>query len=191
MALIDLAGREIQGKIVYYGPTLGGKTTNLQYIHRQAPPDHRGELTSIASDGGRTVFFDLMPLDLGAVVGFSVRYRLYTVAGQEQYERNRAAVLSGADGVVFVADAQRSRLDENIASLQELIQELERQGKRFADFPLVFQYNKTDLPDALPLDLLDQHLNQRQAPRFAAVATRGIGVAETLQAICRLTTSKL
>ncbi|HET8523509.1 MAG TPA: GTPase domain-containing protein [Thermomicrobiales bacterium] len=191
MALIDLAGREIQGKIVYYGPTLGGKTTNLHYIYRQTPPERRGDLTSIASDGGRTIFFDLMPLDLGAVAGFSVRYRLYTVAGQEQYERTRAAVLSGADGVVFVADAQRARLEDNIASLAELAQELERQGKRFADFPLIFQYNKTDLPDALPLDLLDQHLNQRQAPRFAAVAIRGIGVAETLQHICRLTTSKL
>ncbi|MGH2531052.1 MAG: GTP-binding protein [Thermomicrobiales bacterium] len=191
MALIDLTAREIQGKIVYFGPGLGGKTTNLLYVYRRLPDERRGELVSLATDEGRTIFFDLMPLDLGTVLGYRIRFRLYTVAGQEHYERARGAILSGADGVVFVADAQRSRLDDNLTSLRELSNLIAAQGKRLEEMPLVLQYNKMDLPTALPVDVLDQHLNPGRAARFEAVAVRGAGVFDTLRAICKLTAANL
>jgi signal recognition particle receptor subunit beta len=191
MALIDLTAREIQGKIVYVGPGLGGKTTNLQQIYRRLPAERRGELVSLATEEGRTIFFDLMPLDLGTVLGYKVRFRLYTVAGQERYERARGAVLSGVDGVVFVADAQRGRLQDNLDSLRELSDLVAAQGKRFADLPFVLQYNKMDLPAALPPEQLDAYLNPAGAPRFPAIATEGRGVFATLRAICKLTASRL
>ncbi len=191
MALINVAAREIHGKIVYYGPGLGGKTTNLRYIHRKIPAATKGELSSIATETERTLFFDFLPLDLGTVHGFTIRYRLYTVPGQDAYERTRIAVLNGADGVVFVADAQQNRLQDNLHSLEELAQNVSQQGKRFLDYPLVLQYNKMDLPDALPTQELDRHLNTRGAPRFEAAAVEGVGVFETLRAICKLVTTKL
>ncbi len=186
MALIDVAAREIRGKVVYYGPGLGGKTTNLRYIHRTSSAGTKGDLLSIASETERTLFFDFLPLDLGEVHGFTIRFHLYTVPGQVQYERTRIAVLNGADGVVFVADAQGDRLQDNLQSLGELAQNVAQQGKRFADYPLVMQYNKMDLPDALPASVLDQHLNTIGAPRFEATAVNGAGVVETLRAICKL-----
>src|SRR5688572_9676907 len=155
MALINVAAREIHGKIVYYGPGLCGKTTNLQYIHSQIPANGRSDLLSIATETERTLFFDFMPLELGKVHGFSIRFHLYTVPGQVLYERTRVAVLNGADGVVFVADAQRDRLKENLGSLMELSQNIKAQGKRFSDYPLVLQYNKRDIPNALPLPIMD------------------------------------
>lgn len=191
MALIDLTAREIQGKIVYFGPGLGGKTTNLLHVYKQLPDERRGELVSLATDEGRTIFFDLMPLDLGTVLGYQVRFRLYTVAGQERYERARGAVLSGADGVVFVADAQRSRLPDNLASLHELAGLLTAQGKPLRDVPLVLQYNKMDLPTAFGIDVLDRFLNPEGLPRFGASAIRGEGVFDTLRAICKLTAAHL
>ena len=191
MALIDVAAREIHGKIVYYGPGLGGKTTNLKFIHDRLPAGSKSDLVSIATENERTLFFDFLPLDLGRVHGFSVRFHLYTVPGQNRYERTRMAVLSGADGVVFVADAQEERLGDNLASLGELEQNLSRQGKRFRDHPLVLQYNKMDLPDALPAPELDRHLNTLEAPRFEATAFQGIGVFETLREICKQTTRNL
>lgn len=191
MALINIATREIHGKIVYYGPGLGGKTTNLKFVHGELPAGTRSDLISIATETERTLFFDFLPLDLGAVHGFTIRYHLYTVPGQNRYERTRMAVLNGADGVVFVADAQRERLQDNLESLRELEQNLARHGKRFPEFPLVMQYNKMDLPDALPAPELDRHLNTLEAPRFEAAALHGAGVFETLRAICKLATNKL
>ena len=191
MALIDVAAREIHGKIVYYGPGGGGKTTNLQHIHRTIPAGTKGDLRSIATETGRTLFFDFLALDLGKVLGFTIRFRLYTVPGQALSERPRIAVLTGADGVVFVADAQQDRLPDNVQSLTELADNVSRQGKRFPDFPLVMQYNKMDLPEALPTPVLDRALNTGRVPRFEAAAVNGTGVFETLRAICKLVTSKL
>lgn len=191
MALINVAAREIHGKIVYYGPGLCGKTTNLQYIHSKIPTGAKGDLLSIATETERTLFFDFLPLDLGKVHGFTIRFHLYTVPGQVLYERTRIAVLNGADGVVFVADAQRERLQDNLQSLRELAQNITAQGKRFLDFPLVMQYNKMDLPNALPVPVLDRYLNTIRVPRFEATAVTGHGVFETLRAICKLVTNKL
>jgi signal recognition particle receptor subunit beta len=191
MALIDVAAREIHGKIVYYGPGLCGKTTNLQYVHGRIPATAKSDLVSIATESERTLFFDFLPLDLGPVHGFTIRFHLYTVPGQMHYERTRVAVLNGADGVVFVADAGRDRLQDNLRSLRELAQNVTGQGKRFLDYPLVMQYNKMDLPDALPATTLDRYLNTVRAPRFEATAVTGAGVFETLRAICKLVTHKL
>src|SRR5215217_9294974 len=159
MALINVAAREIHCKIVYYGPGMGGKTSNLQYIHAQVSKEAKGELLSIATETERTLFFDFLPLDLGKVRGFHTRFHLYTVPGQVMYERTRVAVLNGADGVVFVADSQKDRLEENVNSLRELARNVQKQGKRFQDFPVVLQYNKRDLPTAAPVAVLDKYLN--------------------------------
>ena len=191
MALINVAAREIHCKVVYYGPGMGGKTTNLQYIHSQTPPTTKGNLLSIATETERTLFFDFLPLDLGKVRGFQTRFHLYTVPGQVLYDRTRVAVLSGADGVVFVADSQQDRLEENVASLQELARNIQKQGKRFQDLPLVLQYKKRDLPSAVPVAVLDKHLNQFNWPRFEAVPKQGQCVFESLQAITRLVLTKL
>jgi signal recognition particle receptor subunit beta len=191
MALIDLSNREIYGKIVYYGPAFGGKTTNLEYIHRGLPDAARGELHSIATEHERTLFFDYLPLDLGGKTGFTIRYQLYTVPGQPTYERTRQAVLTGADGIVFVADAQAERLADNQASLEELRQNLDLQGRPLDTMPLVMQYNKLDQPTALRRSELDQHLNPTGTPVFEAVAINGVGVTETLRSICQLVTRAL
>lgn len=195
MALINVATREIHCKIVYYGPGMCGKTTNLQYIHNQVPQEVRGDLLSIATETERTLFFDFLPLDLGKVRGFQTRFHLYTVPGQVLYERTRVAVLSGADGVVFVADSYRSKLQENVTSLRELAQNITRQNKKFAEFPLVLQYNKRDLPHELllPVATMDHFLGATRLnwPRVEAVATTGQGVFETLRAISRAVISKL
>ena len=195
MALINVATREIHCKIVYYGPGMCGKTTNLQYIHNQVPQEVRGDLLSIATETERTLFFDFLPLDLGKVRGFQTRFHLYTVPGQVLSERTRVAVLSGADGVVFVADSYRSKLQENVTSLRELAQNITRQNKKFAEFPLVLQYNKRDLPHELllPVATMDHFLGATRLnwPRVEAVATTGQGVFETLRAISRAVISKL
>jgi mutual gliding-motility protein MglA len=191
MALINVAAREIHGKIVYYGPGLCGKTTNLQYIHKRIPQESKGNLLSIATETERTLFFDFLPLDLGKIHGFTIRFHLYTVPGQVLYERTRVAVLNGADGVVFVADSNRDRLKDNLESLTELSHNIKAQGKRFSDYPLVLQYNKRDTPTALPVPILDTYLNSIKVPRFEAVAMDGSGVFETLRAICKLVTNKL
>jgi signal recognition particle receptor subunit beta len=191
MALINVAAREIHGKIVYYGPGLSGKTTNLQYIHRRIPQASKSNLLSIATETERTLFFDFLPLDLGKIHGFTIRFHLYTVPGQTLYERTRVAVLNGADGVVFVADSNRDRLQEDLDSLKELAANIRAQGKRFSDYPLVLQYNKRDTPNALPVPIMDRYLNAIKVPRFEAVAPEGTGVFETLRAICKLVTNKL
>ncbi|HMO58182.1 MAG TPA: GTPase domain-containing protein [Roseiflexaceae bacterium] len=192
MALINVAAREIHCKIVYYGPGMSGKTSNLQYIHNQVPRDAKGDLLSIATETERTLFFDFLPLDLGKVRGFQTRFHLYTVPGQVLYERTRVAVLNGADGVVFVADSQKHKLEENIRSLRELAVNVTKQNKKFQEFPVVLQYNKRDVPGALPLTTLDKYLNAMGWPRFeATAATNGSGVFDTLKAISKLVISKL
>jgi hypothetical protein len=191
MALINVAAREIHCKIVYYGPGMGGKTSNLQYIHNTVPREAKGELLSIATETERTLFFDFLPLDLGKVRGFQTRFHLYTVPGQVLYERTRVAVLNGADGVVFVADSQKHKLEENIKSLRELAVNVTKQNKKFQDYPIVLQYNKRDVPNALPSELLDRYLNTMGWQRFNAVATTGVGIFDTLKAISKLVISKL
>lgn len=192
MALINVAAREIHCKIVYYGPGLCGKTTNLKYIHSAVPGHAKGDLLSIATETERTLFFDFLPLDLGQVHGFQTRFHLYTVPGQVLYERTRVAVLNGADGVVFVADSQQNKLRENIASLQELARNIQAAGKKFLEFPLVLQYNKRDMPNAIPIEQLDHYLNSSiKVPAYEAVASKGVGVFDTLKAISKLVISKL
>lgn len=191
MALINVAAREIHCKIVYYGPGMCGKTTNLQYIHESVSPEVKGDLLSIATETERTLFFDFLPLDLGKVRGFQTRFHLYTVPGQVLYERTRVAVLNGADGVVFVADSQREKLEENIKSLKELALNITRQNKKFQEFPIILQYNKRDMPNALPVAVMDKYLNGMNWTRHEAIATTGVGVFDTLKSISRLVISKL
>ncbi len=185
MALIDFDARLIRAKIVYFGPGLGGKTTNLRVLHDRLPVEARSELVSIDTENERTLFFDLLPLDLGTIQGYSFRFQLYTVPGQIQYIRTRLTVLNGVDGIVFVADSRASAQEDNRRSFDELTEAMNRIDRPLETFPLVFQYNKMDLPDALPEAELDRLLNPSTRHRIAAVATQGIGVFETLSAICR------
>lgn len=191
MALINIANHEIHCKIVYYGIGFCGKTTNLQYVFKSINPSARGELLSIATQTERTLFFDFLPLDLGAVHGFRTRFHLYTVPGQIIYERTRLAVLSGADGIVFVADSQREKFEENARSIAELEMNLRGIGKDLTNFPLVMQWNKRDLPTALPLHILEHYLNRHRVPSFEAVACNGKGVYATLRAISKSVVAQL
>ena len=185
MALINVASREVQCKIVYYGTGYCGKTTNLQYIFSHAPQPARGDLLSIATENERTLFFDFLPLDLGDVHGFRVRFHLYTVPGQVLYERTRVAVLNGADGIVYVADSSAEKLEENFQSLIELETNMRRMGSDLGRFPFVMQWNKRDLPNAIPEVTLERYLNRRRVPAFPACAMTGEGVFPTLRAICK------
>jgi hypothetical protein len=185
MALINVASREIQCKIDYYGTGYCGKTTNLQYIFSHAPQPARGELLSIATENERTLFFDFLPLDLGDIHGFRVRFHLYTVPGQVLYERTRVAVLGGADGIVYVADSSPEKLEENFQSLIELETNMRRMGNDLSRFPFVMQWNKRDLPNAVPEATLERYLNRRRVPAFPAAAVTGEGVFPTLRAICK------
>ncbi len=191
MALINVASREIHCKIVYYGTGYCGKTTNLQYIFGHAPATARGELLTLNTESERTLFFDFLPLDLGTVHGFRVRFHLYTVPGQVLYERTRVAVLNGVDGVVFVVDSSPDKLDENFANLIELETNIRRLGKDLGEFPFVMQWNKRDLPDAVPVPTLDRYLNRRRVPTFEASAVNGEGVFATLRAICKAVMARL
>ena len=191
MALVNVAAREIHCKIVYYGPGFAGKTSNITYIHSQAPSEAKGDLLTIATETERTLFFDFLPLDLGTVDGFRVRFHLYTVPGQPLYERTRIAVLSGVDGIVFVGDSQRSRFRETVQSLLEMDRVLAAQGKKLRDIPHVLQYNKRDAADAVPLPVLNIRLNRYQAPTVEAIATTGHGVFSTLRSISKLVIAKL
>jgi hypothetical protein len=185
MSLVNFTTREITCKIVYYGPGRSGKTTNLQYIYSQVPDDRRGRMVSLATQTDRTLFFDFLPLDLGSISGFTTRFQLYTVPGQVYYNATRRLVLQGADGVVFVADSQSRQLDENLQSLRDLHQNILEQGVDMRTLPMVLQFNKQDLPRDLILspEELDEALNFRALPTFAADALRGTGVFETLKAI--------
>lgn len=191
MALINVASREIDCKIVYYGTGFSGKTTNLQYIHRHAPPPARGDLLSVATESERTLFFDFLPLDLGSVHGFRVRFHLYTVPGQVLYERTRTAVLNGADGLVYVADSSPEKLEENFQSLIELETNMHNMGRDLGSFPFIMQWNKRDLAGALPVATLDRYLNRRHVPSIAASAITGEGVFATLRAICKAVMARL
>lgn len=185
MSLVNYATREITCKIVYYGPGRSGKTTNLHYIYGQVPGDRKGQMVSLATQTDRTLFFDFLPIDLGTISGFSTRFQLYTVPGQVYYATTRKLVLQGADGVVFVADSQTRQLDENIESFQDLHANLADQGVDTRTMPLVIQYNKQDLPPDMVMSVqdLDEQLNFRGVPSFAADALHGPGVFETLRAI--------
>ncbi len=191
MALINIASREIHCKIVYYGIGYCGKTTNLQYVHKSITPNARGEMLSIATETERTLFFDFLPLDLGTVHGFRTRFHLYTVPGQVLYERTRLAVLNGADGIVFVVDSQAEKFEENVQSIAELDMHMRRIGKTMSAFPLTLQWNKRDMPNALPVPVLERYLNRRQVPRFEAVASAGKGVFATLRAISKSVIAQL
>ena len=185
MALINIASHEIHCKIVYYGIGYCGKTTNLQYVFRSINPSARGEMLSIATETERTLFFDFLPLDLGTVHGFRTRFHLYTVPGQVLYERTRLAVLNGADGIVFVADSQAEKFEENVQSISELEMNMRRIGKELGNFPFIIQWNKRDVPSALPVSVLERYLNRRRVPSFEAIAFEGKGVFATLRAISK------
>ena len=185
MALINIASHEIHCKIVYYGIGYCGKTTNLQYVFRSINPNARGEMLSIATETERTLFFDFLPLDLGTVHGFRTRFHLYTVPGQVLYDRTRLAVLNGADGIVFVADSQAEKFEENVQSINELEMNMRRIGKDLGNFPLIIQWNKRDVPSALPVSVLERYLNRRRVPSFEAIAFEGKGVFATLRAISK------
>ena len=193
MPFINFPAREINCKLVYYGPGLGGKTANLQWIYEHTGANQKGKMVSLATETDRTLFFDFLPLDLGTVRGFRTRFHLYTVPGQVFYEASRRLILKGADGVVFVADSQSRQLEENIESLQDLHANLEEQGVDPRAVPLVLQYNKQDLPRDLILDeaTLDDALNFRGVPHFAADALHGAGVFETLRGISELVLKRL
>ena len=193
MSLVNFAAREITCKIVYYGPGRSGKTTNLQYIFGRVPEPRRGRMVSLATHGDRTLFFDFLPLDLGTISGFQTRFQLYTVPGQSYYNATRRLVLQGADGVVFVADSQARRFEDNLESLQNLHENLLGQGVDVRQLPVVFQYNKQDLPKELVLeqDALDDALNFRAVPSFGADALHGSGVFETLKGVSELVLRRL
>jgi signal recognition particle receptor subunit beta len=191
MSLINMAKREINCKVVYYGIGLSGKTTNLHIIHRTVNPRDVGEMVSIDTETERTLYFDLLPLELGRVHGFHIRFQLYTVPGQVLYQQTRISVLKGADAVVFVADSQASKMQENVESFRELTEQLRYMGKNAADFPIVMQWNKRDLPDVLPVPLLEQYLNPYRNPSFEAIAVNGRGVIETLKVAINSTLRRL
>ncbi len=193
MSIVNYATREITCKLVYYGPGRAGKTTNLHYIYEQLPAERRGQMISLATQTDRTLFFDFLPLDLGSIAGFTTRFQLYTVPGQLYYATTRNLVLQGADGVVFVADSQSCQLDENVESLQDLHLNLGEQGVDVRGLPLVIQYNKQDLPRDLILGVseLQDELNFRDVPHFAADALHGLGVFETLRCVAELVLRRL
>ncbi len=185
MSFINYAAREINIKIVYYGPGLCGKTTNLQYIYEKSNPQQKGKLISLATETDRTLFFDFLPLDLGSVRGFKTRFHLYTVPGQVFYDASRKLILKGVDGVVFVADSQEARMDANVESLRNLDENLKENGFELKTIPYILQFNKRDLPTAVSTDDMYRKLNLKSEPTFEAVATTGIGVFETLKAVAK------
>jgi signal recognition particle receptor subunit beta len=191
MSFINYSSREINCKIVYYGPGLCGKTTNLQYIYSKTNPDMKGKMISLATETERTLFFDFLPLSLGQIRGFKTRFHLYTVPGQVFYDASRKLILKGVDGVVFVADSQVERMEANLESIDNLKANLGEQGYDLTKVPLVIQYNKRDLPNAAPLDEMRRMLNPRGNPDFEAAAPVGRGVFETLKAIAREVLSDL
>jgi len=185
MTFINYAAREINCKIVYYGPGLCGKTTNLQYIYDRTNPAAKGKLISLATETDRTLFFDFLPLDLGTVRGFKTRFHLYTVPGQVFYDASRKLILKGVDGVVFVADSQEARMDANVESLRNLEKNLVEHGFDLATIPYVLQLNKRDLPTAVAADELYRQLNYKGEPTFEATAPMGVGVFDTLKAVAK------
>jgi hypothetical protein len=191
MSFINYMAREINCKIVYYGPGLCGKTTNLQYIYDRTNPDAKGKMISLATETERTLFFDFLPLSLGEIRGFKTRFHLYTVPGQVFYDASRKLILKGVDGVVFVADSQIMRMEANMESLDNLRTNLIEQGYMLERIPYVVQYNKRDLPAVAEVDELREMLNSEGVPDFEAVARTGVGVFETLKAVAKLVLTEL
>lgn len=191
MSFINYASREINCKIVYYGPGLCGKTTNLQYIYAKTNPETKGKMISLATETDRTLFFDFLPLALGSIRGFKTRFHLYTVPGQVFYDASRKLILKGVDGVVFVADSQIDRFEANIESLENLRSNLEEQGYDLDKLPYVIQYNKRDLPNVATVEELREVLNPNGVPEFNAVAPTGAGVFDTLKAVAKLVLTEL
>ena len=191
MSLINYSSREINCKIVYYGPGLCGKTTNIQYVYNKVDPSTKGKLITLATEMDRTLFFDFLPLELGTVKGFKTRFHLYTVPGQVYYDASRKLILRGVDGIVFVADSQSARYDANIESLYNLHENLEEYKLNLQDVPFVVQYNKRDMEDVIPIEDLEQELNPEKFPSFPAVAVRGDGVFDTLKAVAKGVLKKL
>ena len=185
MSFINYSSREINCKLVYYGPGLCGKTTNLQYIYNKTREDAKGKMISLATETERTLFFDFLPLSLGEIRGFRTRFHLYTVPGQVFYDASRKLILKGVDGVCFVADSQMERMEANIESLENLRENLTEQGYDLDKIPYVVQYNKRDLPSAVPVEELSEMLNPTKVPEFEAVATTGAGVFDTLKALAK------
>jgi signal recognition particle receptor subunit beta len=185
MSLINYSSREINCKIVYYGPGLCGKTTNIQYVYQKVAPETKGKLITLATEMDRTLFFDFLPLELGTVKGFKTRFHLYTVPGQVYYDASRKLILRGVDGIVFVADSQTSRYDANIESLYNLYENLEDYKLTVRDVPFVIQYNKRDMPDIISLEDLEQELNPEGYPSVEAVAIKGVGVFDTLKTVAK------
>jgi signal recognition particle receptor subunit beta len=191
LSFINFAAREINCKIVYYGAGLGGKTTNLQFIYEKTGEQQKGKMISLATETERTLFFDFLPLDLGTVRGFKTRIHLYTVPGQVFYDASRKLILRGVDGVVFVADSQEERMDANLEALENLQDNLREHGYDFHKIPYVLQFNKRDLPNALPVDALKKELWKRNEPIIEAVAFQGTGVFETLKGVARQVLAEL
>ncbi|HEX6850885.1 MAG TPA: gliding-motility protein MglA [Candidatus Polarisedimenticolaceae bacterium] len=185
MTFINYAAREINCKIVYYGPGLCGKTTNIQFIYDKTNPQAKGKLISLATETDRTLFFDFLPIELGSIRGFRTRFHLYTVPGQVFYDASRKLILKGVDGVVFVADSQEARMDANVESIRNLAYNLREHGYDVGSIPYVLQLNKRDLPTAVPVDAMAKALRRGDEPVFEAVAFKGIGVFDTLKAVVK------
>lgn len=185
MSFINHNAKEIHCKIVYYGPSLGGKTTNIQWVYQSLAQDQKSKLVALNTEIERTLFFDFLPLEVGEIRGFQTRFHLYTVPGQVIYDASRKLILKGLDGVIFVADSQADRLEENIASMKNLEKNLEQQGYSIREVPLVIQYNKRDLPNALPIKELRQHLNLYNAQEVEASAFEGKGVLESFKLVSK------
>jgi mutual gliding-motility protein MglA len=191
MTFINYASREINCKIVYYGPGLCGKTTNLQYIYDKTNPNAKGKLISLATETDRTLFFDFLPLELGTVRGFKTRFHLYTVPGQVFYDASRKLILKGVDGVIFVADSQVERMDANVEAVENLVVNLKSQGYDLMNIPYILQLNKRDLPNVATVDEMKRLLVRRNEPVVEAVAPKGVGVFETLKGVAKLVLSEL
>jgi len=191
MSMINYASREINCKVVYYGSGLGGKTTNLEYVYSRVNPDSKGKMVSLATETERTLFFDFLPIDLGEIRGFRTRFHLYTVPGQVYYNASRRLILKGVDGLIFVADSQRSRLEANIEAMHNLYENMESYGYDVETIPFAIQYNKRDLPDIMPVEELRSVLNPMGVPDFEAVAIEGEGVFQTLSAVAKTVVQSL
>ena len=191
MSFINYSSREINCKIVYYGPGLCGKTTNLQYVYAKTNPDAKGKMISLATETERTLFFDFLPLSLGEIRGFKTRFHLYTVPGQVFYDASRKLILKGVDGVVFVADSQIERMEANLESVENLRINLAEQGYDLGKIPYVVQYNKRDLPNIATVDELRRLINPKGVPEYQAVAPTGVGVFDTLKAVAKLVLTEL
>jgi mutual gliding-motility protein MglA len=191
MSFINYSAREINCKIVYYGPPFSGKTTNLEHIYNKTNPDAKGKMSSLATETDRTLFFDFLPLALSEIRGFKTRFHLYTVPGQVLYDVSRKLILKGVDGVVFVGDSQMSRIEENLESMENLRTNLAEHGYNLDKLPYVIQYNKRDMPEIASIEELRAILNPTKVPDFEAVAGTGVGVFDTLKAVAKLVLTEL